>query len=133
MDKSFLFRKVVDWSVIETGMAIPIVRVMPLKEHMRLSLNHGDKVEVSVKVNNKTYDAIITNLKNDNNYDKYQILYKNNKFLLKAIKTHFKKDFDYFTSVRKLQVGKKRPISSEIGSYIDVSLGDSNTFVFDMF
>ena len=128
-DQKFIMQKDVDWSMLNEGFTIPIAVYSLIEAWDKSLLKHGQVKDIKILVGGKFYEAKLKNLnfKQANHVghkDIIQIRYSKNSYLANALRTIFKKSFDYYFAKRLLQGKSKRktPFPTDFKEYIRLYL-----------
>jgi len=113
-DDSFILQKTVDWSLLKEGMTLPVSLFKLFGNWDASTIVHGSKKEIKVLLNNKLYDAKLTNVnfktdKYGNHRDVLQIRYNQSSELAKVLKEIFHTSYAYYVKERELRGGTKKP------------------------
>lgn len=130
---NFIMQKVVDWSLLNQGMTIPVSACALLKGWDETVLTHGVGKDIKVLINDELFDA---KLKNQNfaqsnwagHKDVIQIRYSTQSALAVKLRAIFQKSYDYLFSQKQLLGKSKRqiPLPDDIHEYIRLYLTTSN-------
>lgn len=113
MKEKYVYKKEVDWSLLMEGLALPLENQVVFGKIMGRFLQRGERKEISVYLDGKTYRAAILNLNIDkkwNTKDKYQIRYLRNGDLARALQKAFHSSFQYLQHMRELREPNDRRI-----------------------
>lgn len=112
----FILQKTVDWSLLNAGMTLPVSLMKIFGDWDASMIVHGSKKSIKVLLNNKMYDAKLTNVnfqkdKYGKHRDVLQIRYGGSSELAKVLREIFHASFTYYENERKLRGHSKRLIS----------------------
>lgn len=100
-----LFRKEVDWSLLNAGITIPVENMELLLDNRGEKLNRGDTRNIEIILNDVTYAARIYNVnfneKHQREKDTFQILYSAKSDLANELRQCFKKSYQYLFEMRE--------------------------------
>ncbi|CAN7437029.1 AAA family ATPase [Peribacillus frigoritolerans] len=117
--KNLIGRKQVDWSIFEYGSHIPSEFHEDFADANGEYLKIGNKKNVELIIDDKSYLANLVNNKRDESKDALQLRYDSNKELKELMKHQFKSSFKYI-SEHKIEKSKKPVITpSEAAEFID--------------
>jgi hypothetical protein len=130
---SFIMQKMVDWSLLNDGMTIPISACALLKAWDESILRHGISKDIKVLIDGNLYDAKLKNQNfEQNNWvghkDVIQIRYGRQSALAVKLRTVFQKSYDYLFAQKQLLGKSKRqiPLPDDIHEYIRLYLTTSS-------
>lgn len=100
----YILKKDVDWSVLNYGFSIPITFQFDFYNQIKKNLHHGEKLQISLILNNKEYEANLINqpfskTKYPRHKDILQIRYS--KEICNELKLIFHKTLEYLNIERK--------------------------------
>ena len=61
-ENGFILQKTVDWSLLNEGMTLPVSLMTIFGDWDASTIVHGSKKKIKVLLNNKMYDATLTNV-----------------------------------------------------------------------
>lgn len=103
--ETYVYKKEVDWSLLMEGLALPMENQVVFGQIMGRFLARGESKDIKLYLNGKSYKAKIVNLNFDPRFhrknDTYQIRYKRNGELAKALQACFFKSYNYIKNVRE--------------------------------
>lgn len=103
--ETYVYKKEVDWSLLMEGLALPMENQVVFGQIMGRFLARGESKDIKLYLNGKSYKAKIVNLNFDPRFhrknDTYQIRYKRNGELAKALQASFFKSYNYIKNVRE--------------------------------
>ncbi len=124
-EEGYIMQKVVDWSLLNDGMTIPVSVCSLLSAWDETILTHGASKDIKVLIGGELYDA---KLKNQNfakhnwegHKDVIQIRYGRQSALATKLRAVFKKSYDYLFAQKQLLGKSKRQIllPDDIHEYI---------------
>lgn len=123
----FILQKTVDWSLLNAGMTLPVSLMKIFGDWDASMIVHGSKKSIKVLLNNKMYDAKLTNVnfqkdKYGKHRDVLQIRYGGSSELAKVLREIFHASFTYYENERKLRGHSKRLISQPIAFHEYIKL-----------
>ena len=97
-ENGFILQKTVDWSLLNEGMTLPVSLMTIFGDWDASTIVNGSKKKIKVLLNNKMYDATLTNVnfsKDDygRHRDVLQIRYTRTSELSKVLKEIFRASF----------------------------------------
>ena len=118
-DNGFILQKTVDWSLLNAGMTLPVSLFELFYDWDASTIVHGSKKKIKVLLNNKLYDALLTNVnfKKDeygNHRDVLQIRYTKTSELAKVLRGIFHASFTYYEKRRALRGESKKQIPQPV-------------------
>lgn len=133
VDQNFIMQKVVDWSLLNDGMTIPVAVCSLLKAWDESILTHGNGKDIKILIDGQLYDA---KLKNQNfvqdnwmgHKDVIQIRYGKKSPLATKLRQVFQKSYDYLY-IQKQMMGKSKkqiPMPDNIHEFIRLYLTTSS-------
>jgi hypothetical protein len=132
-DNGFILQKTVDWSLLHAGMTLPVSLMKLFGDWDASTIVHGSKKKIKVLLNNKMYDAILTNVnfKKDeygNHRDVLQIRYSPTSELARVLREIFHTSFSYYEKERELRGDSKKliPQPTEFHEYIKLYFTSSS-------
>lgn len=128
----YILKKIVDQSVLNAGMTIPVENHQKILEELGLDLNKGDKQNITIKINNHEYAAKITCVNYSEKYSKrtaIQIRYAEKSPICQALNSIFKYSAGNIARRKAEDSGKKKQLSVE-KEYIEVFSAGKNTLEF---
>lgn len=101
----FVFKKEVNWSLLNQGMSIPVEFQFIFKERLKELQNKGNKIDIKIVLETEAYHVNLINQKfNKNQYyghkDIIQIRYTEKSDISKHLKRIFKTSYDYILQKR---------------------------------
>ena len=140
-ENGFILQKTVDWSLLNEGMTLPVSLMTIFGDWDASTIVHGSKKKIKVLLNNKMYDATLTNVnfsKDDygRHRDVLQIRYTRTSELSKVLKEIFRASFSYYEKERALRGDSRKMISqpSDFHEYIKLYFtSDSDVLAFDCY
>ena len=124
-DNGFILQKTVDWSLLNAGMTLPVSLLEMFYGWDPSTIVHGSKKKIKVLLNNKMYDALLTNVnfKKDeygNHRDVLQIRYAPTSELAKVLRATFHASYTYFEEKRALRGDSRKqvPLPVDFHEYI---------------
>lgn len=136
LERNFIMRKRVDWSLLNEGMTIPVSVCALLKSWNKNILTHGNTMEIKVYIDGQQYDAklINQNFVQDNwpgHNDVIQIRYSKKSPLALKLRNEFYKTYDYLYNQRVV-LGRRGRIQlpEELHEYIRLYLVDSLNMIY---
>ena len=103
--ENYVYKKEVDWSLLMEGLVLPMENQVVFGQIMGRFLVRGESKDIKLYLNGKSYEAKIVNLNYDPKFnrknDTYQIRYKRNGELAKALQACFFKSYNYIKNVRE--------------------------------
>lgn len=101
----FVFKKEVDWSLLNQGMSIPVEFQFIFKERLKELQNKGNKIEIKIVIEDKVYTVTLINQKfNENEYyghkDIIQIRYTEKSDISNHLKRIFNISYNYIVQKR---------------------------------
>ena len=114
-DNRFILQKAVDWSLLTAGMTLPVSLMNMFGDWDASTIVHGSKKKIKVLMDNKMYDAILTNVnfkedKYGNHRDVLQIRYSPTSEFAKVLRAIFHASFSYYEKKRGLRGDSKKQI-----------------------
>lgn len=114
----YIYKKEVDWSVLQQGFTIPVSIQVVFRQLIKDSLPRGATKNVKLVFDNQTYDAKLVNQNFDeqkypNHKDIIQFRYEPNSLIANKMRKVFSSSYNYFSEFRAsdvLQEYRKRPI-----------------------
>ena len=80
MLENYVYKKEVDWSLLMEGFTLPVDNQVVFGQIMGRFLNRGERKQIKVYLDGKSYSAVIYNVNFDSRHnrkkDTYQIRYK---------------------------------------------------------
>jgi hypothetical protein len=129
----FFYKKEVDWSLLHTGLNIPVDLQGILYDQSSFVLNKGDSKKVKLVLENNIYGVTLMNIKFDEtkyptHKDLVQMRYSANSGIAQALRLIFNRSFAYLKKQRVLLENKRQPLSVpfENREYLVVYLTDCN-------
>ena len=119
---NLIFKKIVDQSLLSDGMTIPVENHQKIFEELKISLNKGDRRNITIKVADHTYEAIITNVNYGEKYANrtvIQIRYGAKSPICQALNTIFAYSAGNIAQ-RKAEASEGKKQLSVEEEYIDV-------------
>ena len=118
-DNGFILQKTVDWSLLNAGMTLPVSLFKLFGDWDASTIVHGSKKKIKVLLNDKLYDAILTNVnfKKDeygNHRDVLQIRYTQTSELAKVLREIFHASCTYYEKQRELRGDSKKQIPQPV-------------------
>lgn len=115
---NYLYKKIVDKSLLSTGMTIPMENYQKILEELKIDLNKGDRQYITIKIADQKYDATITCDNYHSNRNVIQIRYGAKSPICQALNTIFAYSAGKIAQ-RKAEASEgKKQLSVE--EYIDV-------------
>jgi hypothetical protein len=112
MNENYIYKKEVDWSLLVDGLTIPIENQVVFTRNMGTFLGRGEKKEIRIVLQGKSYKARIVNVNFDRSKyrrkDVYQIRYSSGSELAVALQSLFVKSYHYFLNQRTLREKRSR-------------------------
>lgn len=103
--ETYVYKKEVDWSLLIEGLTLPMENQVVFGQIMGRFLARGESKDIKLYLNGKSYEAKIININFDPRFnrkrDTYQIRYKRNGELAKALQACFFKSYNYIKNVRE--------------------------------
>jgi len=101
----FIFKKEVDWSLLNQGMSIPVEFQFIFKERLKELQNKGNKIDIKIVLETEVYHVNLINQKfNESQYFGHkniiQIRYTEKSDISKHLKRIFKTSYDYIFQKR---------------------------------
>lgn len=114
----YIYKKEVDWSVLQQGFTIPVSIQVVFKQLIKDSLLRGTTKKVKLLIDGQIYSASLVNQKFDinkypNHKDIIQFRYEPNSIIAKKMQNIFSETFKYCLELKKnddLGKNKKKPI-----------------------
>ena len=107
----YVYKKEVDWSLLTEGLTLPVENQVIFGRTMNRFLKKGEKKEINLYLNNKSFKAKIVNVNYSKKYvrknDVLQIRYTKNGDLAQELQICFAKSYKYLKEIRL-----QRPIGS---------------------
>lgn len=104
MDSSYIFRKEVDWSLLTAGLTIKQENQVVFSQIAGRFLKKGEKKEIKLVLNGKTYTATLTNEDFDEKFlphkEIIQIRYGTNSDIAVMLRTLFSSSYEYIKEKR---------------------------------
>lgn len=129
---NFIMQKIVDWSLLNDGMTIPVSACVLLKAWDKSILKHGVSKDIKVLIDGNLYDAKLKNQNfKQNNWighkDVIQIRYGRQSALAVKLRNVFQTSYDYLFAQKQLLGKSKRqiPLPDDIHEYIRLYLTTS--------
>lgn len=114
MIESYIYKKEVDWSLLNEGLTIPVRNQIVFAKDIGGFLKRGEKKDINLVLMGYTYKACIVNVDfNQNKYkrkDVYQIRYSKGSEIAVALKNIFYKSYSYLVNERTLREVSDRRI-----------------------
>ena len=107
MTQDYILKKNVDWSLFNRGFAIPVKMQNILALHLSAGfLNHGEKRNVKIILNDKTFEVTLTSVNFDRrkypeHKDIWQIIYSPNGNFASCLKNIFESTFNEIVALRE--------------------------------
>lgn len=136
LERNFIMRKRVDWSLLHDGMTIPVSVCALLKSWNEKILTHGHSMDIKVYIDGQQYDATLRNQNFEQanwpgHNDVIQIRYSRNSPLAVKLRTVFYKTYDYLYNQRVVLGRRGRvPVPEELHEYIRLYLVDSLNMIY---
>ena len=135
-EHNFIMQKIVDWSLLNQGMTIPVSVCALLKSWNKDILTHGHKIDVKVVIDGQSFDAklINQNFVQENwegHKDVIQIRYSSNSPLAKQFQTIFHKTYAYLYE-QKVVLGRRGRIRmpDNLHEYVRLYLVESLNVIY---
>ncbi len=107
MLENYVYKKEVDWSLLMEGFTLPVDNQVVFGQIMGRFLNRGERKQIKVYLDGKSYSAVIYNVNFDSRHnrkkDTYQIRYKKNGELSRALQKYFTNSFQYLQRIRNIR------------------------------
>ena len=109
---SYIYKKEVDWSVLQEGFAVPVGRQGLFYENINLNLGHGERKDITLLIEGREFDAKLINQDFDRtNYPDHpemlQVRYKKNGELSKDLQAVFYSSYSAIAAIKSS--GRLRP------------------------
>ena len=116
MSESYVYKKEVDWSLFNYGLAIPVDYQIIFRQIADRYIERGESKQVTLYLEGKSYQAKINNNKihpsAGNRKDIVQIRYSPNSDLAYALRGLFSRSYAYIAAMKKMQpAGSKAHIA----------------------
>jgi len=104
---NYVYQKEVDWSTLHEGFTLPVINQVVFARNVGRFLQPGEKKEIKVLINGKTYRAILTNVKFNQKHraahpkDVLQIRYTKNGELSQLLQQLFYQSYQYLKAERE--------------------------------
>lgn len=112
--ENYVYKKVVDWSLLTDGVAIPLENQVIFGRNMGRFLTRGESRDITLFLDGKSYKAKINSLnfaaKHYRKNDTLQIRYSPNGELASALKTIFAKSYQFLVAKRTARDPNDRSI-----------------------
>ena len=136
LERNFIMRKRVDWSLLNEGMTIPVSVCALLRSWNKNILTHGHTMDIKVYIDGQQYDATLRNQNFEQanwpgHNDVIQIRYSRNSPLALKLRKEFNKTYDYLYNQRVV-LGRRGRIQlpEELHEYIRLYLVDSLNMIY---
>lgn len=114
MIESYIYKKEVDWSLLNEGLTIPVKNQIVFAKDIGNFLKRGEKKDINLILMGYTYKARIVNVDfNQQKYkrnDVYQIRYSKGSEIAVALKNIFYRSYSYLVNERTLRKANDRRI-----------------------
>lgn len=105
--ESYVYKKEVDWSLLQEGLTLPLENQVVFGQTMGQFLKRGESKEITLYIGIKSYKAKIYNVNFDKKHnrkkDTLQIRYPKDGELARILQGHFNKSFKYIQSIRQMR------------------------------
>ena len=100
LSNAYLYKKVIDWSALNYGINIPISLQLQFYASINLKMKKGDKKKITLLLDGKEYDAVLTNIffddkKYPTHKDLLQIRYSSNSPIAKRLRKVFLTSYEW--------------------------------------
>jgi hypothetical protein len=136
LERNFIMRKGVDWSLLNEGMTIPVSVCALLRSWNKNILTHGHTMDIKVYIDGQQYDATLRNQNFEQanwpgHNDVIQIRYSKNSPLALKLREVFYMTYDYLYNQRVV-LGRRGRIQlpEELHEYIRLYLVDSLNMIY---
>ena len=138
--ETYVYKKEVDWSLFNYGLAIPLEYQVVFKQITNRFLGRGESKTINLYLNGKSYQAKLNNNKIDNKFgnraDIVQIRYTQNSDIAAALRGLFRRSYAYISRLKEMQEpgSKKRIVlPDELKEYWAIyTTEDDDTYVLDV-
>lgn len=120
--EEFIFKKIVDQSLLNAGMTIPTENHQKILDVFGIALNKGDKENISVKIADKEYEAVLTSVDHSEKYagrTVFQIRYGAKSPICRALNSVFAYSAGNIAQRKAEASGEKKQIAVE-DEYIEI-------------
>ncbi|MBO6179845.1 MAG: HNH endonuclease [Selenomonadaceae bacterium] len=113
MDGKFILTKIVDWSLLNRGFAIPVDMQVTISLNLENGqLKHGEKRKITIIFDNESHIATLSSVNFDktkypDHKDIWQINYAPNGTFAKKVKVFFNKSYATLSEMRKFKRDKR--------------------------
>ena len=138
--ETYVYKKEVDWSLFNYGLAIPLEYQVVFKQITNRFLERGESKIINLYLNGKSYQAKLNNNKIDNKFgnraDIVQIRYTQNSDIAVALRGLFRRSYAYISRLKEMQESgsKKRIVlPNDLKEYLAIyTTEDDDTYVLDV-
>ncbi len=138
--ETYVYKKEVDWSLFNYGLAIPLEYQVVFKQITNRFLERGESKTINLYLNGKSYQAKLNNNKIDNKFgnraDIVQIRYTQNSEIAVALRGLFRRSYAYISRLKEMQEpgSKKRIVlPDDLKEYLAIyTTEDDDTYVLDV-
>lgn len=138
--ETYVYKKEVDWSLFNYGLAIPLEYQVVFKQITNRFLKRGESKIINLYLNGKSYQAKLNNNKIDNKFgnraDIVQIRYTQNSDIAVALRGLFRRSYAYISRLKEMQEpgSKKRIVlPDDLKEYLAIyTTEDDDTYVLDV-
>ena len=125
--ENYVYKKVVNWSLFNDGISIPIQHQVVFKRIAGRYLQRGESKPITLYLNGKSYKAMLKNLNTSSRFgdiaDKVQIRYSRTSDVAMALRQCFMRSWSYIEHAKSLQPpGSKKtiPLPDDLKEYLAI-------------
>jgi len=114
LSDSYVYKKEVDWSLLNYGLTLPIENQVVFSHNMGRFLERGESKQIKLYLNGIGYYATVQNVKFDPKFnrkkDTFQIRYSPNGDLAQALRENFATSYNYIKRIREIRPKNDRSL-----------------------
>jgi len=139
LTEQYLYKKVIDWSVLNYGINIPVSLQLLFYNSVNYRMRKGEKRKITIIVDGINYDANLTNIHFDEkkyptHKELLQIRYNPNSPLAKKMREVFLGSYNWLSSerIKRGNIRKQLNVPEDMAEYVAIYSTPSNDiFMFD--